>query len=109
MNKYQLDEEGELDLLEIDNQAVRESQVRRLEALRAKRDAGAVERARDELVAIALKLDEVVAATRGYGHKADVQEGIAHLLPQPDLGNLFKLRCCHEITYCFDFPRPAWR
>jgi methylmalonyl-CoA mutase len=53
VNKYRLDEEGELDLLDIDNQAVRESQIRRLEALRAKRDAGAVERALSALQDVA--------------------------------------------------------
>jgi methylmalonyl-CoA mutase len=53
VNKYQLDEEAELDLLDIDNQAVRESQIRRLEALRAARDAGAVERALGALQEVA--------------------------------------------------------
>ena len=37
--------EAELDLLEVDNTAVREAQVRRLEAVRASRDAAAVQRA----------------------------------------------------------------
>ena len=45
VNKYKLDEEAELDLLDIDNEAVREAQIARLESLRAKRDASEVERA----------------------------------------------------------------
>jgi methylmalonyl-CoA mutase len=53
VNKYPAPEEPELDLLVIDNTAVRESQVRRLEKIRAARDAGAVERALAELVRIA--------------------------------------------------------
>jgi methylmalonyl-CoA mutase len=45
VNKYALEEEGELDLLDIDNDAVRASQIRRLDEIRATRDADAVERA----------------------------------------------------------------
>jgi methylmalonyl-CoA mutase len=49
VNKYRLDKETELDVRDIDNTAVREAQVRRIEAIRAKRDAGAVEKALGEL------------------------------------------------------------
>ncbi len=46
VNKYRTDgPEAELDLLEIDNSAVRDSQIRRLAELRRQRDDGAVERA----------------------------------------------------------------
>jgi len=46
VNKYPAPgAEAELDLLEVDNTAVREAQVRRLEAVRAARDAAAVQRA----------------------------------------------------------------
>ena len=38
VNKYRLDKEDPLEILEVDNSAVRESQVRRLEKLRAERD-----------------------------------------------------------------------
>jgi methylmalonyl-CoA mutase len=38
VNKYQLDKEGALDILDIDNAQVRESQVARLKSIRAKRD-----------------------------------------------------------------------
>ncbi len=44
VNKYPPPVEAELDVRDIDNSAVRESQVRRLEAIRARRDAAAVER-----------------------------------------------------------------
>jgi methylmalonyl-CoA mutase len=45
VNKFRLAEEPEIDTREIDNTAVREAQVRRLERIRASRDAAAVERA----------------------------------------------------------------
>jgi methylmalonyl-CoA mutase len=54
VNKYQVTgAESEFDLLEIDNAAVRDSQVQRLAELRAKRDADAVGGALDALEAIA--------------------------------------------------------
>src|SRR5262249_15733024 len=42
VNKFQLPEEPEIDIREIDNRAVREAQVARLERIRASRDAGKV-------------------------------------------------------------------
>ncbi len=45
LNKYRLTQEAPLDILEVDNTAVRESQVRRLAELRAKRDGAAVKAA----------------------------------------------------------------
>jgi methylmalonyl-CoA mutase len=42
VNKYQLSEEAPLDILEIDNAAVREEQVAQLKKLRAERDKGKV-------------------------------------------------------------------
>ena len=54
VNKYQVaGAENEFDLLEIDNAAVREAQVRRLAEVRAKRDAKAVAKALEALEAIA--------------------------------------------------------
>ena len=38
VNKYQQEEETEIDILDIDNAAVREAQIRRLEAVRSSRD-----------------------------------------------------------------------
>ena len=42
VNKFQLDREPEIDVREIDNTAVRESQIARLAELKGRRDAGAV-------------------------------------------------------------------
>ena len=44
VNKYRLEHEDSIDFLDIDNHAVRESQIARLAKIRASRDAGAVER-----------------------------------------------------------------
>ena len=43
VNKYTLDEEDDVDVLEIDNQAVRDSQLARLASIRESRDEAAVE------------------------------------------------------------------
>ena len=45
VNKYRLETEDQLDILGIDNKAVRESQVKRLERIRRQRDPKAVEEA----------------------------------------------------------------
>ncbi|MEF2094544.1 methylmalonyl-CoA mutase [Bacillus sp. CFBP9009] len=45
VNKYRLEKEDPLEILDIDNTAVREAQVRRLEQLRAERDKAKVEAA----------------------------------------------------------------
>jgi methylmalonyl-CoA mutase len=45
VNKYQLDEEDDIEILEIDNHAVRESQIQRLKAIKASRDEQAVQQA----------------------------------------------------------------
>jgi methylmalonyl-CoA mutase len=42
VNKYQLDQEDDIEILEIDNHAVRDAQIRRLEEIRAQRDQDAV-------------------------------------------------------------------
>ena len=49
VNKYQLEVEPEVDVLDIDNSAVRESQVARLEQVRSARDAQACEQALEAL------------------------------------------------------------
>jgi len=53
VNKYQLDEETPLDILEVDNTAVREEQVGQLKKLRAERDNDKVTAALDALTAAA--------------------------------------------------------
>ena len=45
VNRYRLEKEAPIDILAVDNTAVRESQVKRLQELRANRDNAAVERA----------------------------------------------------------------
>ena len=45
VNKYQLDHEDDLDILEVDNVAVRESQIAGLERIKASRDNTAVDKA----------------------------------------------------------------
>ena len=49
VNKYRLEQEDEIDILDIDNQAVRQSQINRLEQIRATRDAKGCEAALAEL------------------------------------------------------------
>jgi methylmalonyl-CoA mutase len=53
VNKYRLGKEDPIEILDIDNHAVRENQVQRLQALRAKRDAKAVQAALAALSACA--------------------------------------------------------
>ena len=94
VNKYKLDKEDAIDILEIDNNKVRESQVARLHSLRANRDSAAVQAALAALTAaaesgdgnlLALSIDAVrQRATVGeisdaleavYGrHRADTQK-----------------------------------
>ncbi len=49
VNKYQLDKEDAIDILEVDNTAVRHSQIARLAELRANRDPAEVEKALNAL------------------------------------------------------------
>ncbi len=49
VNKYRKDKEDPIDILDVDNVAVRESQIKRLEQIRATRDEAACQAALDEL------------------------------------------------------------
>lgn len=49
VNKYKLAQEEEIEVLDIDNTAVRESQIARLNKIRAERDSKAVEAALDDI------------------------------------------------------------
>jgi methylmalonyl-CoA mutase len=49
VNKYQLKQEDHVDILEIDNDAVRESQLARLASVRARRDTASVEAILEEI------------------------------------------------------------
>ena len=53
VNKYQLEVEPDIDVLDIDNSAVREAQVARLETVRSSRDQQACQKALDALTAAA--------------------------------------------------------
>jgi methylmalonyl-CoA mutase len=57
VNRYRLEHEPAIDVLEVDNQAVRESQVRRLAQVRAGRDAAAVARTLEALTGAARRED----------------------------------------------------
>ncbi len=53
VNKYKLAKEDPIEILEVDNHAVRENQVKRLNAIKAKRDGAKVKAALDALTACA--------------------------------------------------------
>jgi methylmalonyl-CoA mutase N-terminal domain/subunit len=73
VNKYRLGVEDAIETLDIDNHAVRDNQVRRLQALRASRDGAAVQKALDALTACADSrqgnlLELAIAAVRRARH-----------------------------------------
>jgi len=83
VNKYRLDKEDPIDILDVDNVAVRESQIARLEAMRANRDADACQAALDALEAGAkgdgnlLELAIVAARARAsVGEISDAMERV---------------------------------
>ncbi|MCM2294603.1 methylmalonyl-CoA mutase [Allorhizobium sp. BGMRC 0089] len=53
VNKYRLESEDEIDILDIDNSAVRAAQIRRLEETKRRRDAAAVKAALEALTEVA--------------------------------------------------------
>ncbi len=70
VNKYQLETEDDLDILEVDNVAVRDSQIKRLESIRASRDNAAVKQALANITA---------AAKSGQGNLLDLSVKAARL------------------------------
>ncbi|MFP6622775.1 MAG: methylmalonyl-CoA mutase, partial [Myxococcota bacterium] len=81
VNKYQLEDEPELDVRDIDNTAVREAQVRRLEKIRAERDSAAVEKALANLTALAQSgqgnlLEAAVEAMRARASVGEVSDAL---------------------------------
>ncbi len=69
VNKYLIDDEDEVEVLDIDNNAVRESQIKRLDDIKAKRDESAVNAALEDLYQCACSgegnlLDLAIKATR---------------------------------------------
>jgi len=81
VNKYQLAEHGEIEVREIDNAAVRNAQVARLEHIRASRDQGAVDSALKALEAVARQgegnlLEAAVAAARARATVGEISEAL---------------------------------
>jgi methylmalonyl-CoA mutase len=84
VNKYRLPKEDVIDILDIDNAAVRESQVARLERIRATRDAGACAAALERLEAVARSGEgnllaaaiDAAAARASVGEISDAMERV---------------------------------
>jgi methylmalonyl-CoA mutase len=81
VNKYKLDEEEPIPIREIDNTAVRETQLKRLKEVRAKRDSAAVARALAELTAAAESgkgnlLDLSIKAVRARATVGEVSDAL---------------------------------
>ena len=76
VNKYRKDKEDPIDILDIDNEKVRASQVARLERIRATRDEKAVEAALDEITRRAGEggnlLDAAVEAARARASVGEI-------------------------------------
>jgi methylmalonyl-CoA mutase len=81
VNKYQLAEHEEIEVREIDNTAVRDAQVARLERIRASRDPGAVDSALEALSAVARQgegnlLEAAVTAARARATVGEISEAL---------------------------------
>ena len=76
VNKYRLDKEDDIDIMDIDNEAVRETQITRLKSIRAARDDGKCQAALDELTRRAEKggnlLDAAVDASRARASVGEI-------------------------------------
>jgi methylmalonyl-CoA mutase len=81
VNKYQLAEEPDIDVLDIDNSAVRDSQIARLHRLRAERDAAVCKQALDALTASAKSgqgnlLELAIAAARARATVGEISDAL---------------------------------
>ncbi|UCZ56395.1 methylmalonyl-CoA mutase [Desulfurispirillum indicum] len=81
VNKYRVAEEDPIEVLDIDNTAVRQSQIKRLEAIRASRDSAAVQKALDALTQAATDnsgnlLDLAVQATRVRATVGEISDAL---------------------------------
>jgi methylmalonyl-CoA mutase len=81
VNKYRLDQEADLEVRDIDNTAVREAQIARLEQIRAKRDDAEVERLLGVLTQMAESgegnlLEGAVAAARARATVGEISEAL---------------------------------
>ena len=76
VNKYRLEKEDAIDILDIDNDAVRKSQIARLESIRASRDGAAVQATLDEITRRASEggnlLEAAVAASRARASVGEI-------------------------------------
>ncbi|MCC6607589.1 MAG: methylmalonyl-CoA mutase [Anaerolineae bacterium] len=84
VNKYRLDKEDAIDILEVDNTAVRHAQIARLEELRANRDAAAVEKALNALTHAAESgegnlLELAVDAARARASLGEISGALEHV------------------------------
>ncbi len=81
VNKYRLEKEEEIDILEVDNTAVRKQQIERLESLRANRDEHAVKEALSAITRAAETgegnlLDLAVKAARARASLGEISDAI---------------------------------
>jgi methylmalonyl-CoA mutase len=81
VNKYRLDKEEEVEIREIDNSAVRESQIERLKKIRAERDQSTVEHALYALTECARSedgnlLDHTIKAIRARATVGEVSDAL---------------------------------
>ena len=81
VNKYRLETEDQIEIRDIDNTAVRKSQVARLERIRADRDSGAVEKALANITALAESgegnmLEAAVAAARVRATVGEISDAL---------------------------------
>ena len=81
VNKYQLEEEPPVDILDIDNTAVREAQVQRLNEIREDRDEGACDEALDALTLAAEEesgnlLELAVEAARARATVGEISDAL---------------------------------
>jgi methylmalonyl-CoA mutase len=81
VNKYRLDKEDPIDILDVDNVAVREAQIRRLESIRASRSATDVQSALDEITRRATSgegnlLDAAVDAARKRATVGEISDAM---------------------------------
>ena len=84
VNKYRLDHEPPLDVLEVDNRAVRESQIHRLAEVRRTRDQSAVDRTLAALRATAETrqgnlLEQSIAAARARATLGEISSALEHV------------------------------
>ena len=81
VNKYQREDESNIEILDIDNTAVRNGQIKRLQRVRGQRDESLCQRALDTLTAAAANGDEnllalAVDAARARGSVGEISDAL---------------------------------